>query len=280
MRGIWMVRIFTIMAIISLCYGISLEDFDESEAGELNPDDGDLVQPPAEDSAEDSDTGTSESDMIPESAKEEAEQKPSEQDSNGLKGKLIGVGSGFLSFILVGSIFFEFFKITVLMALLTPLLAKRESKDERTKGRLLGYVEANAGIHFSALRDALKLANGVTAYHLQTLESEGVIISWRDGKLRRYAASNLSLEEINSISNPIVGTRLAILQVLSEAGSLGLENKEIRKKLDISRQLLSHHTSKLSNNQLIEKSGSKKRSPWILTNPGLEVLNTNLTNLS
>ena len=82
------------------------------------------------------------------------------------------------------------------MALFSPLLAKIKStrEDLLTRGRILGYLEANAGIHFSALRDALGLANGVTAYHLQILESKNQIISWRDGKLRRYAISSLSRE--------------------------------------------------------------------------------------
>jgi hypothetical protein len=256
----------TILAVISLIYGISLQESTDLEStyGE-EADSTETSNPP------ESDDG---SDMIPESLKEEEPENNPGEESKGLKGKLIGFGSGFLSVIFFGSIFFEFFRIIVLMALLTPLLAKKESTKELTKGRILGYVEANAGIHFSALRDALKLANGVTAYHLQILEVQGAIISWRDGKLRRYATSNLTTNEINSITSPIVGTRLAILRVLSDAGALGLTNKEIRNKLEISRQLLSHHINKLNSNQLIEKSGLKKRSPWRLTEPGLEILNS------
>jgi predicted transcriptional regulator len=53
-----------------------------------------------------------------------------------------------------------------------------------------------------------------------------------------------------------------------------LTNKEIGNKLEISRQLLSHHINKLNSNQLIEKSGVKKRSSWRLTEPGLEILNS------
>ena len=266
MRGQWIVRILTILAVISLIYGISLQESTDLEStyGE-EADSTETSNPP------ESDDG---SDMIPESLKEEEPENNPGEESKGLKGKLIGFGSGFLSVIFFGSIFFEFFRIIVLMALLTPLLAKKESTKELTKGRILGYVEANAGIHFSALRDALKLANGVTAYHLQILEVQGAIISWRDGKLRRYATSNLTTNEINSITSPIVGTRLAILRVLSDAGALGLTNKEIGNKLEISRQLLSHHINKLNSNQLIEKSGVKKRSSWRLTEPGLEILNS------
>ena len=174
----------------------------------------------------------------------------------------------------MGSALLEYVRVTVLMALFSPLLANIKSTrdDLLTRGRILGYLEANAGIHFSALRDALGLANGVTAYHLQILESKNQIISWRDGKLRRYAISSLSREEIGRIKNPIVGTRLAILDVLSDSGSLGLSGTEIRKKILISRQLLSHHLSELRKADVIEPSSERKRPNWRLSSMGKEIL--------
>jgi len=160
------------------------------------------------------------------------------------------------------------------MALFSPLLAKINSTrdDLLTRGRILGYLEANAGIHFSALRDALGLANGVTAYHLQILESKDQVISWRDGKLRRYAISSLSREEMGRIKSPIVGTRLAILDIISDSGSLGLSGTEIRKRTLISRQLLSHHLSELRKAEVIEPSSKSKRPNWRLSRKGEETL--------
>ena len=177
---------------------------------------------------------------------------------------------------MMGSILFEFVRVTVLMALFSPLLAKFNSTrdDLLTRGRILGYLEANAGIHFSALRDALGLANGVTAYHLQVLESKNQVISWRDGKLRRYAISSISRKEIGLITSPIVGTRLAILDVLSDSGSLGLSGTEIRKRILISRQLLSHHLSELRKSDIIEPSSESKRPNWRISTRGKEVLDS------
>ena len=105
------------------------------------------------------------------------------------------------------------------------------------------------------------------------LETQGPIISWRDGKLRRYAAANISPDQIHALSQPIVGTRLAILETLAGAGALGLSNKELGAKLQLSRQLLSHHMIQLNANKLIEKTDAKKRSPWRLTEIGTETLN-------
>jgi len=190
--------------------------------------------------------------------------------------RLFTGGVGALGSLALGSILFEVMRVTVLVALVSPMLArmKKNREDMLTRGRLLGYLEANAGIHFSALRDALGLANGVTAYHLHTLESQGQVISWRDGKLRRYAVSSLTREEVSRIRNPIAGTRLAILEVLAESGNIGLSGTEIRVRLAISRQLLSHHLGELRNGEMVEAATEALRPKWRLSDTGKDVLIT------
>ena len=201
-----------------------------------------------------------------------------EEESDGFAYDLptsLGAGGGAaLGSLALGSFLFEAMRVTVLIALATPLLARMKANrdDMLTRGRILGYLEANAGIHFSALRDALGLANGVSAYHLHTLEGQGEVISWRDGKLRRYAVSSLTKEELSRIRNPIAGTRLAILEVLSDSGQLGLKGSEIRTKLQISRQLLSHHLSELRSSELVEAASDSRRPNWRLSSVGLAAL--------
>jgi len=202
---------------------------------------------------------------------EETGPKSSTDRSN----ELIILGAGGLSSLILGSLFSEVFKITVLVSLLTPLISKSKNRNDLlSRGRLLGYLEANAGIHFSALRDSLGLANGVTAYHLQVLESNGKIISWKDGKLRRYAVSEISKSKLNSIRNPVMGTRLAILEVLSNSGKIGLSNSEISKKLSISRQLMSYHISDLKQSDYIDAASKSRRPKWILTDSGNDALSS------
>jgi len=201
-----------------------------------------------------------------------------EEESDGfaydLPTSLVAGGGAALGSLALGSFLFEAMRVTVLIALATPLLARMKANrdDMLTRGRILGYLEANAGIHFSALRDALGLANGVSAYHLHTLEGQGEVISWRDGKLRRYAVSSLTKEELSRIRNPIAGTRLAILEVLSDSGQLGLKGSEIRTKLQISRQLLSHHLSELRSSELVEAASDSRRPNWRLSSVGLAAL--------
>ncbi|MGB2268229.1 MAG: hypothetical protein ACPH5T_05885, partial [Candidatus Poseidoniaceae archaeon] len=235
MRGVNLLRLLVLLGLVSLISGIAILDSDNEEAFS--------EEPPAEPGADAfEEESTPESNDAPAEADFAPEQPLLEDEDESDRGPLmILFGGGVLSSIFVGSLMFEFMRVLFIVAFLTPLVAKKKHDNERTRGRVLGFIEANAGIHFSALRDGLGLANGVTAYHLQILEKERSILSWRDGKLRRYAVSTIDLSDIDSIKSPLAGTRLAILEVLSQSGAIGLSGKEIRMQLEISRQLLSHH---------------------------------------
>ena len=264
MNGHWLVRILFLGALASIFFGLGLFDASnqtlETPEGldNFSPDDSSLE---ASDSAEDA------------KMEDDAEAFDGSDAKSDVHGEIfIGLGSGMLALLFVGTSLFEIVKIAVLMALITPLITRKTKEDELNRGRILGFIEGNAGIHFSALRDALQLANGVTAHHLQSLESSNQIVSWRDGKLRRYAAANLPADRRTSITHPIVGTRLAILETLSDAGQVGLSNTQLTEKLRLSRQLTSYHVKYLSHASLIEPTQPKKRSPWKLTVLGLDTL--------
>ena len=266
MRGVIFLRLLVLLGLISLISGIAILDSNNEEAfSEEVPAEpgGDAFE---EESSAESNDAPAGADFAPEQTLLEDEDKT---DRGPL---MILFGGSVLSSILVGSLFFEFMRVLFIVAFLTPLVAKKKHDNERTRGRVLGFIEANAGIHFSALRDGLGLANGVTAYHLQILEKERSILSWRDGKLRRYAASTIDLSDIDSIKSPLVGTRLAILEVLSQSGAIGLSGKEIRMQLEISRQLLSHHLRALDNNGFIEKTGSSRKALWRISLDGVQAL--------
>ena len=262
MNGRWSIRFLLAISLASIFLGFATFN-DEQAADGMDASLDESGQQLPESAAEDEDSLSFQKNQ-PENIENEG--------NNDASIGLIGFGTGIFTLLFLSSVFSEAIKIAVLMAIVSPLIAKKSNRDELNRGRILGYIEANAGIHFSALRDALKLANGVTAHHLNVLETQGKIISWRDGKLRRYAAAHISPDQLHALSQPIVGTRLAILETLAEAGALGMSNKEIGAKLELSRQLLSHHMIQLSSNQLIEKTDTKKRSPWRLTLTGSETL--------
>ena len=271
MDGVSAVRAYTLIAVLAIVAGgWMLNEAPEADLMEVEMDNfAEMEATPA--SAEDD----SESDESPE-MRSGSEQEEKSESPNNLPTSLVAGGGAALGSLAVGSILFEAMRVTVLVALATPLLARMKANQEDllTRGRILGYLEANSGIHFSALRDALGLANGVTAYHLHTLEGQGEVISWRDGKLRRYAVSSLTKEELSRIRNPIAGTRLAILEVLADSGQIGLKGSDIKTKLQISRQLLSHHLSELKSAELVEPASEARRPNWRLSSIGLEALSS------
>tara|TARA_Y100000741_G_scaffold252074_1_gene193922 strand:+ start:135 stop:983 length:849 start_codon:yes stop_codon:yes gene_type:complete len=271
MDGVSAVRAYTLIAVLAIVAGgWMLNEAPEADLMEVEMDNfAEMEATPA--SAEDD----SESDESPE-MRSGGEQEEKSESPNNLPTSLVAGGGAALGSLAVGSILFEAMRVTVLVALATPLLARMKANQEDllTRGRILGYLEANSGIHFSALRDALGLANGVTAYHLHTLEGQGQVISWRDGKLRRYAVSSLTKEELSRIRNPIAGTRLAILEVLADSGQIGLKGSDIKTKLQISRQLLSHHLSELKSAELVEPASESRRPNWRLSSIGLETLSS------
>ena len=269
MDGVSAVRAYTLIAVLALLAGGWM-----------------LNEAPTQEIEDDKQFLSGDTDALPASTEEQGGDDDSpelrrgggEEESDGfaydLPTSLVAGGGAALGSLALGSFLFEAMRVTVLIALATPLLARMKANrdDMLTRGRILGYLEANAGIHFSALRDALGLANGVSAYHLHTLEGQGEVISWRDGKLRSYAVSSLTKEELSRIRNPIAGTRLAILEVLSDSGQLGLKGSEIRTKLQISRQLLSHHLSELRASELVEAASESRRPNWRLSSVGLAAL--------
>ena len=268
MEGVRTVRLVAALAVAAMLAGGWMMNAPVDDITDAVDDVGDAAPTFAEeDASEDSDG---------EPVLRRGEKDDSDDSGMDLPTRLLVGGVGALGSLALGSILFEVMRVTVLVALISPMLArmKKNREDMLTRGRLLGYLEANAGIHFSALRDALGLANGVTAYHLHTLESQGQIISWRDGKLRRYAVSSLTREEVSRIRNPIAGTRLAILEVLAESGNIGLSGTEIRVRLAISRQLLSHHLSELRNGEMVEAASEALRPNWRLSDTGKDVLIT------
>lgn len=267
MKGVATVRVVSLLAVVAIVLGLWMSYGFVQDSDAVNQDEMESSFATVENDAAPSDQG-----MGLEDDNKENHDGSNRELSNGL----IISGLGTFGSIFLGSVLLEFVRVIVLMALLTPLLSRLKGtrEDLLTRGRIMGYLEANAGIHFSALRDALGLANGVTAYHLQVLEAREDVYSWRDGKLRRYAPSGISKSELGRIKSPIIGTRLAILEVLADSGTLGVSGSEIRKKTMISRQLLSHHLAELRKSDIIEPASERKRPNWKLSSKGLQSLET------
>lgn len=262
MRGVWLTRLLVVVFVAATAYGAVMFDSESTSSESLGADTnsqplaGDVGESAAAESADDSGEEMADTSTPQQKERDDGESNFPITPSQSLTGGLTG-----LTLFLVSGFMFEFLRVVILIALVAPMVARKQQhrEDDLTKGRILGYIEANAGIHFTALRDGLGLANGVTAYHTNNLEREGKIFSWKSGKHRRYASYLIPKKERLAIQNPLSGTRLAILEVLADKGQVGIATIEIRNRLEISRQLLNHHMHELRLNQLIEKTDGKKK---------------------
>lgn len=172
-------------------------------------------------------------------------------------------------------------RYSILLALLGPILTvtNRGERGVFTRGRILGFIEAHPGIHFSALKNALGLGNGVTAHHIQILEKEGRIITWLDSKVRRFATSGIDQTRLKELQSPATGMQIAILEILSESGNIGIKSGDLRTKLQTSRQLLSYHMKHLKEREIVESVGKGRATKWVIREKGKSLLK-NSTHLS
>ena len=153
MNGSWTVRVLVLISLACLVLGSVVHPTPTStpEGLDASPDAED-VGPAGADSEE-----KASFDQAPAEEEDDATLEP---ESGGVvqRGMLYGLGFGLLGLLLFGSGVSGAVKVALLMALVTPLMARKAREDNLNRGRSLGFVEANAGIHFSAIKDALGLA--------------------------------------------------------------------------------------------------------------------------
>jgi len=127
--------------------------------------------------------------------------------------------------------------------------ATRESQE--SKWQILGAIRAQPGIHYSHLRRLLNLPNGVTAYWLRELESEGLIVSVRDGNKRRFYPKGVRVRHpAASLESLPKGLQNDILNLLEERP--GMSQKEMCEALSTSQSLISYHLAALETGRYIE----------------------------
>jgi uncharacterized repeat protein (TIGR01451 family) len=165
---------------------------------------------------------------------------------------LIGIGLS-----LVASLSRESTKYSLLMFFL-PLytrLKRKQVLDNEIRGMIRGYVTANPGDHFNAVKFALDLGNGTLAHHLSVLERENIVKSVKDGKFRRLFPAGAKVRDGAYITK----VERLILDVVRETP--GITQKDIVKRLGLSQPAVSYHISKLkkSNKMDAERHGMSVR---------------------
>ena len=133
---------------------------------------------------------------------------------------------------------------------------KREQVlDHFVRGQIYGYVLANPGEHYNAIKAALNLTNGSLAHHLKTLEREQFLKSKRFGLYRRFYPMNMRIPEDGFFApNEIQKTIMELIKTTP-----GITQKEIALHLGLTPPTVNYHIGILSEHRTIrvERAGRK-----------------------
>ncbi len=143
-----------------------------------------------------------------------------------------------------------------LLSVLAVRARREDVLDNENRGMIRGYLAGNPGANFASIRDDLKLATGTLAYHLHVLEREGVIRSWRDGQLKRFALSD---HPIANIEPRLTDVELILLQNLRNRP--GQTQRDLGGGAGLSQPTVSYHMAKMSAMGFVraERVGLRKR---------------------
>ena len=158
-----------------------------------------------------------------------------------------------------------------------------EHDGEYQRGRIMGYLTANPGVHFRALLGALEMSNGQLTHHLKHLQTGERIWRRKDGRLVRfYPASiqstlgedELPVPLLTPDPNSLQGKILRLLDA-TENDIVNLSQKELSVRLEASQQLVSHHLRTLEKFGLVEREKVGMRYRYQLTREAIFLVNSN-----
>ena len=130
--------------------------------------------------------------------------------------------------------------LTTFFVTLWARLRRRDILDQEKRWLLRGYLAANPGANFAAIRADLEMAVGTLGYHLYVLECEGIVKSWRDGRFRRYALSGHRVAELQPRLTDI---ELLLLQTIRT--SPGIAQRELARQVGVSQPTINYHLRKM-----------------------------------
>jgi len=145
-----------------------------------------------------------------------------------------------------------------LLMIFIPLYSKIKREqvlDHFVRGQIYGYVLANPGEHYNAIKLALNLTNGSLAHHLKTLEREQFLKSKRFGLYRRFYPMHMKIPEDGFFTpNEIQKTLIDLIR-----STPAITQKEIAERLGLTPPTVNYHVGILSEHRAIrvERAGRK-----------------------
>ena len=131
------------------------------------------------------------------------------------------------------------------LLMLLPLYSKIKREkvlDHFIRGQIFGYVMANPGEHYNAIKQALDITNGSLAHHLRTLEREHFVQSKRFGLYRRFYPWAMRVPEDGYFRmNEIQKSILALCR-----NQPGVSQKELAASLNLTPPTINYHIAILA----------------------------------
>jgi uncharacterized membrane protein/DNA-binding MarR family transcriptional regulator len=121
--------------------------------------------------------------------------------------------------------------------------------DHFVRGQVFGYIKANPGEHYNAIKKALDMKNGTLVYHLQTLEREEYIKSVSDGRYKRFYPAGMKIPD--EPSRRLNRIQEIILKLIGE--NPGISQKEIAEEIGLSSATINYHVNVMIKGDFIRK---------------------------
>ena len=163
-------------------------------------------------------------------------------------------------------------RYALLAGLLIPLytkLMKDRILDHYLRGKIHGYIIANPGEHYNAIKEQLDVTNGALSYHLRVLEREGYIRSRMDGMYKRFYPSEMKLPRS---THRISSFQEVILTIVKN--NHGVSQKDIARRIGVSSQVINYHIKLLEDAGLIQVDRTRRKSRVYATDTPTGVADT------
>lgn len=151
-------------------------------------------------------------------------------------------------------------RFAVMAFILVPLytrLKPAQVTDHFIRGQILGYVKANPGETYTAIRRALKLTNGTFVYHARILESQGHIRSVKDGANRRFYPAEMRIPaEVKDVQ--LNQVQRMIYTIVMEYP--GISQTRIAKMVNLAPSTVNYHVNIMTKVGVIERKRSGRLS--------------------
>jgi uncharacterized membrane protein/DNA-binding MarR family transcriptional regulator len=145
--------------------------------------------------------------------------------------------------------------LTLIFIPLYTKIKKDRVLDHYLRGKIHGYIIANPGEHYNAIKEQLEITNGALSYHLRVLEREGYVRSRMDGIYKRFYPSDMKLP---TTQRNISSFQEVILTIVKN--NQGLSQKDIAKRIGASSQVINYHIKILEESELIKVDRSRRKS--------------------